>query len=319
MTLLGKMTGVAGDLATKAGNLKDVGIEKVKATVEELNTTLPHAREVGYCVTRVSLELGLTPKIAVTLCKVFDVEEERFDAVLKELAQYKVFCTVLSALRQVNNLQAKIQFRGRCLKEVEIELGLPPSVKMVFLEVQPAGPGPQSTRAGRGPLTEEEAAPDAALGTAAAETTETQGESVMEIVGVPPESEPAPEVPPPPATEPARTGTIAMTVAPAAPETNPIPEPELPEGLTEMEQTPVREGPRPPALDVPEAPPLLILETPAETRSKAAPAPPVPGTSMIHFRCFGCNHRVRAPGKSVGRLARCKKCGALLTIPAASG
>jgi hypothetical protein len=334
MTPLGKMKGVAGDLASKAGDLKDIGVEKIKATVEELNTTLPYVREVGYSVTRVGIELALAPKIVVSLYKVFDVEAERFDAVLKELAQYKVFCTVLGALRQVNNLQAKIQFQGRCLKEVEIELGLPPSVKMVFLEVQPSGPRPPLTSSGQEVIVKEIAAPVWPPEAAPPETTETKAAAETEVPPAPakdkpafevppalPEDELAPEAPPapPPDIEPARTGTVAMAVSPAAQESAPVPEPELPEVLAESELAPLPEViPLAPQLEVPGSPPLPILETPPESRAKAAPASPVPGKSMIHFRCFGCNHRVRAPEKAVGRLARCKKCGTLLKVPAAS-
>jgi hypothetical protein len=333
MTLLGKMKGVAGDLASKAGDLKDIGVEKIKATVEELNTTLPYVREVGYSVTRVSLEMALSPKIVVSLAKVFDVEDARFTTVLKELAQYKVFCTVLGALRQVNNLQAKIQFQGRCLKEVDIELGLPPSVRMVFLEVEPLSSRPPLASSGQGPIAEEMAVPVAAPEAAPPETPEpeaapaaemppapTKDELALEVPPAPLEDEPAPEVPPtPPEIEPARTGTTAMEVSPAAPEMAPEPEPVPPEAPPEKEPISLPEITSfLPDLETPELPPLSLVEPAPKSRTKAAPAAPVRVGSMIHFRCFGCNHRVRAAAKAVGRLARCKKCGTILKVPAAS-
>jgi hypothetical protein len=299
MTLLGKMTSVAGDL-------KDLGVEKIKATVEELNTTLPYVREVGYSVTRISLEMALTPKIVVSLAKVFEVEDTRFASILEELGQYKVFCTVLGALRQVNNLQAKIRFQGRCLKEVEIELGLPPGVKMVFLEGELPSSSPPVTGSGETPTTKGMALPMSPV----FDSSETEAWPATEIPPRPHENEPALDgLTAVQENEPPRQGPSTLAFSPVFPAAPPS---LLPASPREQGPASLPEKTAPPP-ELEEADSLPLLETPPGAPVKAAPSGPAP--SMIHFRCFGCNHRVRVAAKAAGKLARCKKCGTVLKIP----
>jgi ribosomal protein S27E len=129
-----KLKGAAGSVATKAGSLKDAGTEALQATVAELNATLPQLREVGFSVNRVALEIGLSPKIILTLTKVFDVDGEAFAAVLAANAERKTFCTILGALQKANQMQAKIHFQNRHFRAIDIELAIPPAIRMIFLE-----------------------------------------------------------------------------------------------------------------------------------------------------------------------------------------
>jgi hypothetical protein len=148
-----KLKGAAGTVTSKAGSLKDAGIEALQSTVEELNTMLPRLPDVGYSVNRVEVEIGISPKIILTLAKVFDVEVTAFAAMLAANAEKKVFCTILGALQKANELQGKIQFRDRHFKELEIELGIPPAVRMVFIEAErEPPPAPETSSSEREPV-----------------------------------------------------------------------------------------------------------------------------------------------------------------------
>src|SRR5262245_19784726 len=119
--MLDKLKGAAGTVSSKAGGLKDAGLDAIQATVAELNATLPLLTEVGYSFTYVSLEIGMSPKIVLRLTKVFDVDAAAFAAVLAANAARKTFCTILNALQQANQIQGKIHFHNRHFKQMEIE------------------------------------------------------------------------------------------------------------------------------------------------------------------------------------------------------
>ena len=45
----------------------------------------------------------------------------------------RTFCTLVALLRQANNLVGKTQIKGRCLRGVEVGMGLPPSLKLKYI------------------------------------------------------------------------------------------------------------------------------------------------------------------------------------------
>src|SRR5262249_37761989 len=142
--------------------------------------------------------------------------------------------TIVAALRQASALQDKVRFQGLCFAEIEVELGLPPTIKLSF--------------------TEEEAASAVA----------------------PPPAPAAPAVPPPP-----------------------VP--------------PVPARPRAPAPPLPPAPARAAAPARAPAPSIAEAAP------QVRFHCACCGKRLRAPEHAAGRKGRCRRCGAGVVVPAASG
>jgi hypothetical protein len=154
----------------------------------------------------VSLEIGLSPKLVVTLNKVFDVDPDAFAAVLAANKERKTFYTILSALQTANQWQGKIQFRNRHFRKIEIELAIPPAVRMYFQEDrrEEAPPSDSATFAPplhlepEGSTSEPVAEPDleAPLSEEAPAESPPEPDDVPELVEEPPPPiEPVPEPP----------------------------------------------------------------------------------------------------------------------------
>ncbi len=273
-----KLKSTAGSVADRATGLKDAGIGALRATVDELNVTLPHLAEVGYSVTRVQIEIGLAPKVVLCLARVADVAPEAFAAVLAEYAAKKVFCTIVNALMQANQLQGKIQFYNRHFREIEVELGIPPAVRMIFLE----GEGSIAARLVEGVAAEL----SAALADASAPADEAT--EMMES---------------PPAPSEAASGPAAEV---EPPQEQPVPE-------SAEESPPDRDGKEPEA-----GPAVAAAPAAPEEAEEPPPAVKAPGDGLIRFRCSGCDRPYMVPAERAGLEARCKKCGTVFRVPSPS-
>lgn len=132
--MFNKLKTSVGDLASRAGDLKNLGVEAIQSTVTEFNAVRPLFARVGYRVGKVQLEIGLTPKLIILLRQIAQVDDSEFEALLAEHKGNKVLTSLVSALRQAAALQSRVKFQGMRFAEVEAELGIPPAVKLTFLE-----------------------------------------------------------------------------------------------------------------------------------------------------------------------------------------
>lgn len=139
--MFNKLKTSVGDLAGRAGDLKNLGVEAIQSTVAEFNAIRPLFARVGYKVGKVQLEIGLTPKLIIQLQQFAGADDAEFDALLAEHQGNKVLTTLVSALRQASALQARIKFQGMRFAEVEVELGIPPAIKLTFKEEGAPGSG----------------------------------------------------------------------------------------------------------------------------------------------------------------------------------
>jgi hypothetical protein len=118
-------------------------LEALQTTVAEFNAARPCLAEAGYRVTRVAIEVGPTPKVALALEHQADVADTAFDALLAAHQDNRVLTALLTALRQVSALRAKVSFQGLRFREVRVELGTPQGLELVFQpEEVPAPPPP---------------------------------------------------------------------------------------------------------------------------------------------------------------------------------
>jgi hypothetical protein len=108
------------------------GFEKLKAPLDELSLASGALAEVGYSVGEIELEFSLPPRIIVHLHRETTVHDEAFQAALANHADNRTFCIVVGLLRQANRVVDRVQIKGRRLHEVEVALGLIPSVKLKY-------------------------------------------------------------------------------------------------------------------------------------------------------------------------------------------
>jgi len=73
----------------------------------------------------------------------------------------------------------------------------------------------------------------------------------------------------------------------------------------------------PPARHVPD-PPEAPLAEPVIDPAEETPLPPPPPGTIVEFRCQFCGHEFRVSAELAGKKGKCKSCGAVNVVPAAS-
>jgi hypothetical protein len=115
------------------------GFEKLKGPLDDLASASDALGSLGYRIGDIELEFTLPPRIIVHLHREATVGDEAFQAALANHADNRTFCLVATLLRQTNRTVDRVQIKGRRLAEVEVALGLIPSVKLKYADV-PARP-----------------------------------------------------------------------------------------------------------------------------------------------------------------------------------
>jgi hypothetical protein len=140
--MLNKIKDAAGAAASAVGNAVSgvfgAGVDKLAGWVDDIAAASPHLQSVGYRVGNLQLELSLTPRVIVELIKEADVHDEAFQAVLANHPTNKTLRTLVKMIQQARRVEKKIHLTGHRFAALEVELGLPPAVRMRYAE----GPGP---------------------------------------------------------------------------------------------------------------------------------------------------------------------------------
>jgi hypothetical protein len=138
MGVLDKAKAAVQGLADMAGNLLGAGVDKIKGAIDEVIAGSAELQHVGYRLTDVELRLALSPSVIFHLVREREAIAEAFEAVLANNKKNRTLCTVVKLLRQVNAVQRRVQPKDRQFRSLEIELGLPPVVRMKYTEVTPS-------------------------------------------------------------------------------------------------------------------------------------------------------------------------------------
>lgn len=136
MSLMDKLKTAAAD---KSLELLAAGTDKLRATLDDLAGLAPQLEKVGYHMTDLTLSLGLSPSVILHLTRRFVADEEAFKAVRLNQPDSKTLSILLRTLEVVNSTQRRLDLKNRAFKGVEVELGLPPVVRMRFGEAAPVG------------------------------------------------------------------------------------------------------------------------------------------------------------------------------------
>ena len=150
--MFNKIKDAAGTAASTVGNavsgLLGAGVDKLAAWVDDISAASPHLQAVGYRVGNVQLELSLTPRVIVELIKEAEVHDEAFQAVLANHTGNKTLCTLVKMIQQARRVEARIRLTGHRFQALEVELGLPPAMRMRY--AQGPRPVPPADQAGPG-------------------------------------------------------------------------------------------------------------------------------------------------------------------------
>lgn len=134
MGLMDKLKTAATD---KSMELLAAGADKLRGTLDDLAGLAPHLEKVGYHLTDLTLSLGLSPSVILHLTREFVAGEEAFKAAALGQPDSKTLSLLLKTLEVVNSTQRRLELKNRAFKGVEVELGVPPVVRMKFGKANP--------------------------------------------------------------------------------------------------------------------------------------------------------------------------------------
>jgi hypothetical protein len=108
--------------------------EAMKSLADEVNNLTPAIKQAGYHVEGVDLVASISPKVYVRCKMEIDISPEERQKLEASLAQKHVASAVVGALFRVSDAQKKFQFGTMRPSGVVIELGLSPSVTVLYRE-----------------------------------------------------------------------------------------------------------------------------------------------------------------------------------------
>ena len=130
-----KLQQKGGELLAKIDlpNLQEAGLNAANELVAEFNQSLPLIPEAGYRLREFEVELGLPPKAKAHFELIETISpEEQAVILVKAKALGRMSDLVFSALFKAHQLQNTIKLGNLKMKEIEIEIGIIPSVIIKF-------------------------------------------------------------------------------------------------------------------------------------------------------------------------------------------
>jgi hypothetical protein len=138
--MLGKIKSAARAVADYAGDALGAGVEKLKASLDELSAASGDLEQLGYRVGSIELACTLPPRLILFLSRQGTATPEAYQAILAKHAENKTLRTVIGLLQLADRLAEQVKMQGRRCSQLAVELGLPPSVRLIY-EPAPAAPG----------------------------------------------------------------------------------------------------------------------------------------------------------------------------------
>ena len=132
--LADKATEVLEQAGSKIGKVGELGGDAAKNMTEDINTLLPAIRKAGYSVQGLDIDLALTPKFTVICNLQNQVSEEERKALLESITHSKVSSMAVKALFQLSDVQKGLSVGSLVPKEVLVEVGLSPALRVRYRE-----------------------------------------------------------------------------------------------------------------------------------------------------------------------------------------
>jgi hypothetical protein len=135
---LNKLTNPTSSLPGITDALANMGMEKAREALAQVNLLLQLLQSAGYGVGSMEIELSLSPKITITLKATPAVKEEVLDAILRDNADKKIVVAIVASLVQANKLRGSVTVETLELDEVEIVLTTTPNITMQWKDTKAA-------------------------------------------------------------------------------------------------------------------------------------------------------------------------------------
>ena len=132
MGVIDQAKAAMGDLAGRVGQLFASGVDTLGETIESIDAASPLFREIGCNVAEIRLTLGVSPAVSIRVIRDRRVSDQTFEQFLERHADRPLVCSMAKIIRQTGKVQDRLQLQRRSCDELEIELGVPPVVHLIY-------------------------------------------------------------------------------------------------------------------------------------------------------------------------------------------
>ena len=113
-------------------SIKSTGKEKLKKGIQSLNDGLPEIEEAGFELVRLDVDIALLPRLFARFSQVRVISDEAREKMLTKTKKNKFLNFILIGLFKAASIKNEIKIDHMDLKEIELEIGLTPSAKLIF-------------------------------------------------------------------------------------------------------------------------------------------------------------------------------------------
>jgi hypothetical protein len=113
--------------------LTDSASEGASKFLDEFNATLPTMKALGFSVQFAQVSMGLLPEISAKLiAAAADIDLKAIDELIRKKSEQKTLVAVLKGLQTAYNVRDQLGDLGLNGVEIDVKLGIPPSVGVGF-------------------------------------------------------------------------------------------------------------------------------------------------------------------------------------------
>jgi len=127
---------ILGDAKKKGSeiwtNIKRFSRKKLKNTIDSLNDSLPVIEEAGFVLVRFDVDIAIVPRLFARFRQVKEIGEQERKAILDRTKKQKFLNIILHGLFHGVDIKKEVNIDNMDLKEIELEIGLTPSAKLIF-------------------------------------------------------------------------------------------------------------------------------------------------------------------------------------------
>jgi len=113
-------------------NVKSSGKEKLRNTIQDLNDALPPIEEAGFILVRLDADIALLPRLFARFEQVREISDEERKNILTSTKNNRFLNFILQGLFKAVEVRNEVHLDNIDLREIELEIGLTPSVKLIF-------------------------------------------------------------------------------------------------------------------------------------------------------------------------------------------
>lgn len=118
-----------------SGGFGELGVEKLKAVINEVTAAFPLFERAGFAIDEVQVEIGLAPKLMPRFRHVKDISVEEQQAIIDEASSKQLIQFMLISLFKSSKMKNLIQDPKLDFHAIEIDLTATPSVRGIFKAV----------------------------------------------------------------------------------------------------------------------------------------------------------------------------------------